>query len=37
MKIVPDTNDRHFTILEDIDFPKVNMATIDEFKEIIQV
>jgi putative PIN family toxin of toxin-antitoxin system len=31
------SNDRHFKILEDIDFPKVNIATIDEFKEIIQV
>jgi putative PIN family toxin of toxin-antitoxin system len=30
------SNDRHFKILEDIDFPKVNISTIDEFKEIIQ-
>jgi putative PIN family toxin of toxin-antitoxin system len=31
------SSDRHFKILEDIDFPKVNIATIDEFKAIIQV
>jgi predicted nucleic acid-binding protein len=31
------SNDRHFKILEGIDFPKVNISTMDEFKEIIQV
>jgi predicted nucleic acid-binding protein len=30
------SNDRHFKILENIDFPKVNISTIDEFKKIIQ-
>jgi putative PIN family toxin of toxin-antitoxin system len=30
------SNDRHFKVLEDIDFPKVNISTIDEFKEIIE-
>jgi putative PIN family toxin of toxin-antitoxin system len=30
------SNDRHFKVLEDIDFPKVKISTIDEFKEIIQ-
>jgi putative PIN family toxin of toxin-antitoxin system len=30
------SNDRHFKILDGIDFPKVNISTIDEFKEIIQ-
>jgi putative PIN family toxin of toxin-antitoxin system len=29
------SNDKHFKILEEIDFPKVNISTIDEFKEII--
>ena len=31
------SSDRHFKVLEDIDFPKVNVSTIDEFKEIIRV
>jgi putative PIN family toxin of toxin-antitoxin system len=26
------SNDRHFRVLEDIHFPKVNLLTIDEFK-----
>jgi putative PIN family toxin of toxin-antitoxin system len=30
------SNDRHFKILENIDFPKVNISTMDEFKKIIQ-
>jgi putative PIN family toxin of toxin-antitoxin system len=29
------TNDRHFNVLRDIDFPKINILTIGEFKEII--
>ena len=29
------TNDRHFKVLENIDFPRVNLLTIDEFKEKI--
>ena len=29
------TNDRHFKVLENIDFPKVNIITIDKFKEKI--
>jgi putative PIN family toxin of toxin-antitoxin system len=29
------TNDRHFNILKEIDFPKVDIATIDEFQEKI--
>jgi putative PIN family toxin of toxin-antitoxin system len=31
------SNDRHFKILEGIDFPKVNISTIDEFKKIIHI
>jgi putative PIN family toxin of toxin-antitoxin system len=31
------SNDRHFKILESIDFQKVNISTMDEFKEIMQV
>jgi putative PIN family toxin of toxin-antitoxin system len=30
------SNDKHFDILEAIDFPKVDILTIEEFKEIIQ-
>jgi predicted nucleic acid-binding protein len=30
------SNDKHFKILEEIDFPKVNVSTIDDFKEILQ-
>jgi putative PIN family toxin of toxin-antitoxin system len=30
------SNDRHFKILKTIDFPKVNISTIDKFKEVIQ-
>jgi predicted nucleic acid-binding protein len=29
------SNDRHFNILEEIDFPKVDVLTIEEFKEIM--
>ena len=29
------TNDKHFKVLEEIDFPKVNILTIDEFKKKI--
>ncbi|MDR1973581.1 MAG: putative toxin-antitoxin system toxin component, PIN family [Bacteroidales bacterium] len=29
------SNDRHFDILEEIDFPKVDVLTIEEFKEIM--
>jgi putative PIN family toxin of toxin-antitoxin system len=29
------TNDRHFNVLKDIEFPKVNILTINEFKEKI--
>jgi putative PIN family toxin of toxin-antitoxin system len=29
------TNDRHFNHLKTIDFPKINIVTIDEFKNII--
>ena len=29
------TNDKHFNHLKTIDFPKVNIVTIDEFKRII--
>jgi putative PIN family toxin of toxin-antitoxin system len=29
------TNDKHFNVLKAIDFPKVNIVTIDEFKGII--
>jgi putative PIN family toxin of toxin-antitoxin system len=29
------SNDRHFNILKEIDFPKVDIVTIDEFKEKI--
>jgi predicted nucleic acid-binding protein len=30
------SNDKHFDILEAIDFPKVDILTLEEFKEIIQ-
>jgi putative PIN family toxin of toxin-antitoxin system len=30
------TNDRHFDILKKIDFPRLQVVTIDEFKAIIQ-
>ena len=30
------TNDRHFKVLGNIDFPKVNILTIDKFKEKIE-
>ncbi|MEO6850768.1 MAG: putative toxin-antitoxin system toxin component, PIN family [Mucilaginibacter sp.] len=29
------TNDKHFNILKTIDFPKLNIVTLDEFKKII--
>ena len=29
------TNDRHFKVLEEIDFPKINILSIDEFKRKI--
>ena len=29
------TNDKHFNPLKTIDFPKINIVTIDEFKKII--
>jgi putative PIN family toxin of toxin-antitoxin system len=29
------TNDKHFNALKTIDFPKINIVTIDEFKRII--
>ena len=29
------TNDRHFNVLKDIDFPKINIIDIDTFKGII--
>lgn len=30
------TNDKHFNILKEIDFPKVNCITIEEFMEILK-
>lgn len=30
------TNDRHFNILKDIDFPPVNIVTIDAFLDLLQ-
>ena len=29
------TNDKHFNVLKDIDFPKINIVDIDTFKQII--
>jgi predicted nucleic acid-binding protein len=29
------TNDKHFNILKKLEFPKVNIVTIDEFKNIV--
>jgi putative PIN family toxin of toxin-antitoxin system len=29
------TNDKHFNLLKKINFPKINVVTIDEFKKII--
>ena len=29
------TNDKHFNVLKDIDFPKINVIDIDTFKKII--
>ena len=29
------TNDKHFNLLKKLDFPKVNVVTMDEFKNII--
>lgn len=29
------TNDKHFNLLKKVDFPKINVVTIDEFKKII--
>jgi predicted nucleic acid-binding protein len=29
------TNDRHFNVLKDIDFPKINIITINQFQEKI--
>ena len=31
------TNDRHFNILHEIDFPKINLINLDEFKKILNV
>ena len=31
------TNDRHFNILHEIDFPKINLINLDEFKKILGV
>ena len=31
------TNDKHFNVLKDIDFPKVNVIDIDTFKQIISM
>jgi len=31
------TNDKHFNVLKDIDFPKINIVDIDIFKKIISV
>jgi len=31
------TNDRHFNVLKEIDFPKINVIDIDTFKTIISV
>ena len=31
------TNDKHFNVLKDIDFPKVNVVDIDTFKRIISM
>ena len=30
------TNDKHFNVLKEIDFPKVNCITIEEFMEILK-
>ncbi|WP_170827360.1 PIN domain-containing protein [Arcticibacter eurypsychrophilus] len=30
------TNDKHFNELKNIDFPKLNIVSLDEFKWIIQ-
>lgn len=29
------TNDRHFNVLKSVDFPKINVVSLDEFKEIV--
>lgn len=29
------TNDKHFNVLKEVDFPKINVITIDEFIEIL--
>ena len=31
------TNDRHFNILNEIDFPNINLINLDEFKKILDV
>ena len=31
------TNDKHFNVLKNIDFPKINVVDIDTFKKIISV
>jgi len=31
------TNDKHFNVLKDVDFPKINVIDIDAFKTIISV
>jgi predicted nucleic acid-binding protein len=39
MKVDADyivTNDKHFNILKQIEFPKVNCITIEEFMEILK-
>jgi len=30
------TNDKHFNILRTLEFPKVNVINVDEFKSIIE-
>jgi uncharacterized protein len=31
------TNDKHFNILNEIDFPKINLINLEEFKKILSV
>jgi predicted nucleic acid-binding protein len=31
------TNDKHFNVLKDIDFPKINIVDIDAFKEMLNI
>jgi len=30
------TNDKHFSVLNNIDFPKINVVNIEEFKIIVE-